>query len=353
MQGFTFYSCQEPASRKLRALESIGVRLFFKLVLLLPFGKERERGGIDYLTCNLLSIVVLSRGLCGLSKGVIRYMVTMAVADTMVCVFNVTVTNIFRHHFPGSFLAQTSTCRLIGFIQISSVQISVWATVSFTVDRFIVICCQQFKIKYCTERNATVVLSTVSLLSFLMNIPVYFRYKPHYTMDGVQWGCRTVTRYRFSQAWQTYRWLSKLMVPLVPLPLMLLLNFLTVRHILMVSKARRALKHRGDGEVRDPEMTNRRKSIILLFAISGTFIALWTPVTITDQFFQLTTFEIDAPKSLVLAIRIAIPLMYMSCCTNTFVYALTQRRFREEAKKMTKYPLVALVRLFKSITQPQ
>ncbi|XP_069771705.1 probable G-protein coupled receptor 139 [Narcine bancroftii] len=291
------------------------------------------------VTANLLSIVVLSREMPGLSKGVIRYMVAMAVADTMVCVFNVTLGNVFLYHFPRSFHAHTTTCRLRTVMQRTSVQFSVWSTVSFTIDRFIAICCQKLKTKYCTERNPAVILTVVFLLSFLMHIFAYFSYEPQYTVGDVQWGCRTVTGYNSSPAWQTYRWLTKLMLPLVPLPLMLLLNTLTARHILLVSRARRALKRCGVGEVPDPEMTNRRSSIILLFAISGTFIALWTPVTIIDLLFPLTsTFAVGAPKSLYLAIRITILLMYFSCCTNTCVYALTQRRFREGVKKLKAIP---------------
>ncbi|XP_069771698.1 probable G-protein coupled receptor 139 [Narcine bancroftii] len=290
----------------------------------------------------------------GLSKGVIRYMVTMAVADTMVCVFNVMVRNVFSYHFPNSFLAHTSTCRLTAFIQVCSLQFSIWATVSFTIDRFIAICCQQFKTKYCTTKSAAVVLTAVFVLGFLMHIPIYFMYEPNHTVGDVRWGCRTVTQYISSSAWQAYRWFSKLVTPLIPLPLMLLLNSLTVRHILLVSRARRALKRRGHSEVPDPEMTNRRTSIILLFAISGTSIALWTPVMIIDLCFDLTsTFAVDAPKSLYLAIRIAILLMYLSSCTNTCVYALTQRRFREEVKKVIKYPYIVLVQFCQRFRWPQ
>ncbi|XP_069771702.1 probable G-protein coupled receptor 139 [Narcine bancroftii] len=282
-----------------------------------------------------------------LSKGVIRYMLTMAVADTMVCVFNVTLGNVFLYHFPRSFLAHTSTCRLGAVIQRSSVQFSVSSTVSFTIDRCIAICCQKLKTKYCTKRIAAVVISTVCVFSFLMHIPAYFQYEPQSVVDGVQWDCSTVIQYYSSPAWQAYRWLSNSFVTYVPLPLLLLLNSLTARHILLASKARKSLKRRGDGEVRDPEMISRRTSIILLFGISGCFIALWAPAMIIGIFFQFTAvFAFDVEKSLYLAIRISVLLMYLSSCANTWIYALTQRRFREELMKLLKYPFMVLVRFF-------
>lgn len=286
--------------------------------------------------------------MCGLSKVAIRYMLTMAVADTMVCIFNVIVGNVLSYNFPDSFLAYTCTCRLTSIIQISCVQFSVWSTVSFTIDRFLAICCQKLKSKYCTERTAAVIITTVCLCSFLIHIPVYFRYEPRYIAGDIRWGCHATAEYASSPAWKTYKWFTKVSVPLLPLPLVLLLNSFTVRHIVQVSRIRSALKRRVDGNICDPEIRNRRTSIILLFAISGSFIALWTPVMILDLSFEVTqSFAFNASRSRFLAIRIALLLMYLSSCTNTCIYALVQRRFREEAKKVIAYPFIIIVRFFK------
>ncbi|XP_051895650.1 V-set and immunoglobulin domain-containing protein 10-like 2 [Pristis pectinata] len=47
---------------------------------------------------------------------------------------------------------------------------SVWFTVTFTFDRFVSICCQELRVKYCTERVTATVLGTVTALSCLKNI---------------------------------------------------------------------------------------------------------------------------------------------------------------------------------------
>uniref|UniRef100_UPI00398E37D9 melatonin receptor type 1B-like n=1 Tax=Pristiophorus japonicus TaxID=55135 RepID=UPI00398E37D9 len=276
-------------------------------------------------------------------------MVTMAIADLMVCVFNVTISSILSYHFLDSFLMYTNVCRFTAFIQVSSVQLSVWSTVSFSFDRFITICCQKLKLKYCTDRTATVVLTIVGMLSFLINIPVYFRYEPYYIVGDIEWGCRTVTEYGSSPAWIAYKWILNLSVTLVPFPFLLLLNSLTARYILVASRARRALKNRSNGDSSsDPEMKNRRTSIILLFAVSGSFIVLWTPVVIINICFKLTEIIAwEGSNSLYLAIRITLFLMYASTCTNTCVYALTQRKFREEIKTIVKYPLSFFIKLCK------
>ncbi|XP_067829886.1 cephalotocin receptor 2-like [Heptranchias perlo] len=276
-------------------------------------------------------------------------MAAMVVADLMICMFNIILQNIFRYHFLDSWLSYTYVCRFTAFIQVFCIQLSVWFTVSFTFDRFISICCQKLKLKYCTERTATVVLTIVCALSFLMNIPVYFRYEPYSNIDDIPWGCRTATGYYSSSAWVAYKWISTLSFPILPFPLLLLLNSLTARHILVASRSRRALKSRNNGENSiDPEMKNRRTSIILLFAISGSFIVLWTPITVIHICVGVTeTITFKGSNSLYLAIRITLLLMYLSSCTNTCIYALTQRRFREEMKNMLKYPVTLIIKLFK------
>uniref|UniRef100_UPI00398F03BC probable G-protein coupled receptor 139 n=1 Tax=Pristiophorus japonicus TaxID=55135 RepID=UPI00398F03BC len=276
-------------------------------------------------------------------------MVTMAIADLMVCVFNVTLSSILSYHFLDSFLKYTNVCRLSAFIQVSSVQLSVWSTVSFTFDRFVTICCQKLKLKYCTDRTATVVRMTVGVLSFLINIPVYFRYEPSYIVGDIEWGCRTLTEYGSSPAWTAYKWILNLTVILVPFAILFLLNSLTARYILEASRDRRALKNRSNGDSSsDPEMKNRRTSIILLFVVSGSFIVLWTPVVIIDICFKLTEIIAwEGSNSLYLAIRIMVFLMYASTCTNTCVYALTQRKFREEIKNIVKYAFSFIIKLRK------
>ncbi|XP_078075226.1 putative G-protein coupled receptor 139 [Mustelus asterias] len=295
-----------------------------------------------------MAIVVLSRGRCGLSKGITCYMITMAIADLLVCIFNVALDS-FRYHFPYTFLMYTSVCRVTAIMQVSSVQFSVWSTTLFTLDRFVAICCPKLKLKYCTRRTATVILAAVSVLSFVMNIPAYFRYEPYSVVANVQWGCRTVKGYVSSPAWIAYKWVASLSVPLLPFPLLLLLNFLTVQHILMTSRSRRALKAHGPGEASsDPVLKSRRTTIVLLFTVSGSFMVLWMPIVILDLLFDFTEMStLEGAISLHLTMRITLLMMYSSTCTNTCIYILTQRRFRAEILNMVKYPLILLFKFHK------
>ncbi|XP_078286300.1 sialic acid-binding Ig-like lectin 10 [Rhinoraja longicauda] len=61
-------------------------------------------------TVNLVAIVILSRGNCGLSKCISRYLLSMAVTDLLVIITAVMLNRIPAIYFPGSFLAITPIC---------------------------------------------------------------------------------------------------------------------------------------------------------------------------------------------------------------------------------------------------
>ncbi|XP_072131440.1 uncharacterized protein [Mobula birostris] len=204
------------------------------------------------------------------------------------------------------------------------------------------ICCEKLKTKYCTERTAAVVIGTVSVLACSENIPWGFVYEPLVVIDGVPWYCVYTSSYKSSPSWAAFAMFHRILTPCVPFFLILLLNIRTVRKILAASRARRGLRTRRNGENdQDREMENRRKSIVLLFSITGSFILC----TVTPQAFYIYQrismsfiyYSVTDPRYL--TEEISGMLQILSSCTNTFIYALTQSRFREELRNMLIFPL--------------
>ncbi|XP_067834245.1 probable G-protein coupled receptor 139 [Heptranchias perlo] len=300
---------------------------------------------------NLVAIVILSRGRCGLSRCITRYLVSMAVTDLLVILTAVILNRIPGIYFPGSFLSITPVCSLSITLIYASRDSSVWLTVAFTFDRFVAICCQKLKIKYCTEKTAAVVIGTVCALGFLKSVPWYFLHEHMYIINNVPWYCRLKGIRYTSPLWRAFDWFDRILTPCLPFVLILLLNALTVRHILAASRARRRLRAHSNGEKQsDPEMESRRKSIVLLFAISGSFILLW--MTYVAQFLYerfTNNYQIQGfsdPKFILQ--ESANMLQLLSSCTNTFIYAVTQSKFREELTNAVKYPLNLIGKLIKS-----
>ncbi|XP_067877502.1 probable G-protein coupled receptor 139 [Heterodontus francisci] len=299
------------------------------------------------VTVNILAFVILSRGKCGLSICTTRYLVAMAMADLLVIITEVILWRISYYYFPGSFLYITPVCSVIFVLRLAARECSVWFTVTFSFDRFVAICCHVLKTKYCTEKTAAVVLSTTCILLCLKNIPFYFTYEPGEIIDNVPWNCYTNPDFYIQPGWVGFDWFDKISTPLLPFVLILLLNALTVRHILVASRVRQGLRGQSKGQnCIDPEMESRRKSVILLFTISGNFILLWSVYVSEFLYYNITgTDPVEYNDSELTFERAGLMLMNLSCCTNTFIYVATQSKFRQQVKSALKFPVTEIIQL--------
>ncbi|XP_072884130.1 probable G-protein coupled receptor 139 [Hemitrygon akajei] len=289
----------------------------------------------QFAPVDIVAIVILSRGNCGLSRCISRYLVSMAATDLLVIITAVILNRIPAIYFPGSSLSITPVCSLSITLIYAARVTSVWLTVMFTFDRYVAICWQKLKAKYCTHRTAGIVVSVVCTLGCVINIPWYFLHEPMYVIDNVPWYCKQKDdRYSFI-LWTLFDWTDRVLTPCLPFLLILSFNTLTVRHILAASRSRKRLRSCTTGEMQsDPEMESRRKSIILLFTISGCFILLWMPSVVH---FFVRRFQVgytingySDPRFILM--EVANMLQMLSCCTNTFIYAVTQNKFRKELK---------------------
>ncbi|XP_067864720.1 probable G-protein coupled receptor 139 [Heterodontus francisci] len=300
---------------------------------------------------NLVTIIILSRGNCGPSKCISVYMLAITTADLLVMVINVLTYNVLSYHFPHIFLFYTVVCKLIMYLQCTSLHLSVWFTVSLTFDRFVAICSQKFKTRYCTVRTAAMVITTIGVLTALGNINNLFRYEPVRTVNNVQLGFRPSQDFYSSPAARTFSWLESILAAWIPFTLIFLFNCMRVSRILASSRACRGLQGYSSKNQSDPEMKNRRKSIILLFTVSGTFMLLWLTCIVTFLIVGLGIYaQPDYTAPAYIASETGYMLVYLSSFTNTFIYAATQTKFREELKKIMKSPWTIILILVKKMT---
>ncbi|XP_067884456.1 probable G-protein coupled receptor 139 [Heterodontus francisci] len=296
---------------------------------------------------NLLTIVILYRGKCGLSTCTTRYLLAMGTADLFVIVTEVILLRISAHYFPGTFLKITTVCSVNIVLFCAATDCSVWFTITFTFDRFVAICCQNLKTKYCTEKTAAVVLATTCILLCFENIPYFFTFEPAWIIDNVPWFCVMKSSYYTELGWMGLDWFDTVLTPFLPFVLILLLNTLTVRHIFVTSQVRKGLKGQNKGENRsDSEMESRRKSVILLFTISGSFILLWFVDVVHFLYYNITVSDPrDYDYSESIFQQVGWMLRILNSCTNTFIYGVTQSKFREQLKSLVKYPVASVIQL--------
>ncbi|XP_078286306.1 putative G-protein coupled receptor 142 [Rhinoraja longicauda] len=269
----------------------------------------------------------------------------MSMADLLVIITDVLLRAVVVMYFPRSFLNITPVCSTNFVLVVAASLISVWFTVAFTLDRFVAICYQNVKAKYCTERTATVIMGLVSVFSCLISVPMYFAMDPEYNADNIPRGCVLKQAFLYLTSWASFEMFMYTLIAWFPFLLLLLLNSLTARHILMSGRIRRGLRTRNSGDNdKDSEMENRRKSVVLLFCISGSFMLLWSTEVIyvlAERVFGATYVKDSDFES------VAIMLQVLSTCTNTGIYVLTQNKFREQVKSTVKYPVYLIVKLVK------
>ncbi|XP_067909621.1 probable G-protein coupled receptor 139 [Heterodontus francisci] len=299
------------------------------------------------VTVNLLTIGILPQGKCGLSNCVTCYLVAMSVADLLVIILDLILRHIpivYQEQF--LFLLFIPVCNIHAVLLYAATDCSVWFTVTFTFDRFVAICSQKLKSKYCKEKTATVVLGTVTVLSCLKNIFWYFMLTSQYRMGNMPWFCDVTENVAESRVWGTIEFVHYILTPGLPFVVILLLNALTVRHILVSSRGRRRLQANSSGESRrDPEMESRRKSIILLLVISANFILLWRPLMLYSIWNRMEHLGYVSAYLAVSLQELGFMLQLLSCCTSTAICALTQTQFRDQLKNVLKYPFTAIIKL--------
>ncbi|XP_072884227.1 probable G-protein coupled receptor 139 [Hemitrygon akajei] len=279
---------------------------------------------------NLVAIAILSRGRCGLSRCITFYLVAMATTDIAALVTDVILHRINNMYFPVSFLLLTPVCALRHALYIVSVDCSVWFTVAFTFDRLVAICCRNLKRKFCCLRTTAVIIFAVFGASILKSFPVYFAYKPVIVIGSLPWYCRGKAEFWASPYWKLYQRGGTFVTFLLPILLISLFNALTVRYIIAANRVRRRLRSNGGN---DHEMENRRKSIGLLFAVSANVVLLWVPKAIHALNWQLQNYNYGN-KYLNTPVynhqQIGHMLQFLSFSTNTCIYGITQKKFREE-----------------------
>ncbi|XP_048381292.1 probable G-protein coupled receptor 139 [Stegostoma tigrinum] len=302
------------------------------------------------ITVNLLGIVILSSGKCGLHASTTCYLVAMSTADLLVVITEVVLNQINYYYLPVSFLSITPVCSAHTVLLRAATDCSVWFTVMFSFDRFVAICCQKLKEKYCSKKTGVIILAITCVLLCLKNSPYYFIFDKQEIINNIPWFCYPKASFYTEPHWVGFDLFNTLLTPFIPFSLILLLNALTVKHILVASRVRKGLRGQSiGGNHSDPEMESRRKSLILLVTISGSFIVLWLVFVIENMYYFIgATDPTDYTDSEYIFQQVGWMLRNLSCCTNTFIYGAAQSKFREQAKSVVKYPVRSIIECIKN-----
>ena len=132
------------------------------------------------IVCNILSVIVLTRRV--MNSSTYSYLSALAVCDTLALFFSIILySEDTKYPEKGQIIWQSKIyVYLFPFVHPAAVTFqvtSIWLTLAFTVDRYIMIC-HPFKAeKMCSVCRARIVIVGIYIFGVLFNIPRFLEYK--------------------------------------------------------------------------------------------------------------------------------------------------------------------------------
>ncbi|XP_053566957.1 probable G-protein coupled receptor 139 [Bombina bombina] len=295
------------------------------------------------LPVSLVTIAVLWRGNLDMSKSIIYYLISLAVANFLLILVVTVFRDIYYFYVDITLWWPEPSCGVSNWIYFTCVYSLTWLTVAFTFDRYVILCCMKLKLRYCKPTVSRWVIIGVYVCAFLVAMPTFWMYVPVRTIqpDGTYFHIcslhRNLSMIPFLSAYdhiQTTVWIA------FPLLSLVLTNGLTVWHITITTKLRKGLK--SGKEVDDPELARRKKSVTLLAMITISFLVHWLPkmfIKVIERFTYPPVNRYDFYHPVNVVRMLSNMLIVLSSFTNICFYSFTITKFREELIRGTKSTL--------------
>lgn len=290
-----------------------------------------------YLTANVLTLLIYWRRDCGLSPSCRCYMIAMCIADTMVLIHIVILEFILQYFTTEPFWSRVPWCMIRDVLSYGAYNSSVWLVVCFTIERFIAVRTLLRKSKFCTKKCALCVIGCVFILSHLFSVPYYWANESKLLNGTGRWKC-VYNANRTRLYVESLVWFQNTLVYILPYIIIFTLNAFVLSRICQSNQI-----HCEGKNIRSlrrfPQIKQRMKSVVLLLAVSLTFVNLCTTRFVTQIIIKTMHYKIER-SDYNLIINIAADIGTMLDLTNTainmYLYACTQYRFRKELLHILK-----------------
>ncbi|KAM4040188.1 putative G-protein coupled receptor 139 [Anomaloglossus baeobatrachus] len=301
------------------------------------------------MPASLVTMTVLWKGNLDMSKSIIYYLVSLALANFLLILVVTVFRDIFYFYVDFTLWWPELSCGVSNWIYFSCVYSLTWLTVAFSVDRYIIVCCMNLKLRFCKPSVTRWVIIAVCACAFLVAMPTFWMYVPVRTTqpDGSLFHIcslhRNLSSIPFLSVYDHIQTTVWIVFPLVSL---VLTNGLTVWHIRVTTRVRQSLKWSSTGkQTEDQEVARRKKSVTLLAMISISFLAHWLPkmvVKVLERFTYPPVNRYDFYHPVNVVRMLCNMLIVSSSFSNMCIYSLTISKFREELFRGAKSALTFL-----------
>ncbi|XP_051780584.1 uncharacterized protein LOC127527066 [Erpetoichthys calabaricus] len=291
------------------------------------------------LPACLISILVFWKGNLELSKSTAYYIIAITAASFLLMLSVIVFRDIYYYNIDGLISWPNAFCGISNLIYFFAVYSVSWQTVAFTFDRFVMVCCGRLRMYYCTDRTSVIVIVCVYGGALLAAIPTLYMYQmqPSAVANNT---LICVLRKDLDQVplLGAYDSIQTVFWNILPIAIIVFLNFFTGRVVYLSNKTRNNLK--GEGK-EDPEAAKRIRSVILLGIISAGFLLHNIPkmvIKIVERSAYLKNFDRNDFTHPVAITRIIANMLLIFCSiTDLCLFTLIMPKFREEIKRGIRY----------------
>jgi len=232
---------------------------------------------------NGMSIMVL-RGKDYKQSSTFIYLIALAVSDSLVLLTACTlsINDVLSYSLiarsPEFIAYKAYTFPYIHPLATTFQYISIWLTLGFTIDRYIMICHPFHGIKYCSRRRAVHIVIGIYILGFIYNIPRFFEFETKiiHTGDSSTIPYAVPTKFGSSKVYLqvVHLWTYVIFVFILPCVTLAVLNT-------MLGLAVRRSRHSGRRMSLGNSVSTRNDTTLMLIAVVVIFLICQMPALVS------------------------------------------------------------------------
>ncbi|XP_067839996.1 probable G-protein coupled receptor 139 [Heptranchias perlo] len=287
------------------------------------------------IPANLLTVYTIHCRKCGMSKIARLYLISLAIADTLCLFWGGLIDLSLVWLDPSPFWNSSPWCGLVTVLEYGSIFSSIWIVIVFTLERYLVLRSTQAR-QHCSQTKVTIrIILSVILVSHLVALPTYWIHSSelrNFTLHNKTLRL-PVCDYNDRFYSTAVVWFHTFISGGIPYILIILFNCLISQQLYAATRmfTQEQLKSISGITVRGLA----KKSILILFAVSFTFVFLSLPRFVTYCILR-TAYNTpkhdrnDYSQPINLFADIAIMLQWLNFAINFLLYCAVSKHFRKE-----------------------
>ncbi|XP_072912028.1 probable G-protein coupled receptor 139 [Hemitrygon akajei] len=287
------------------------------------------------IPANFLTIYTLYSRRCGMSMVARLYLISLAVADSLCLFWGALIDLSLVWLDPSPFWVISPWCELLTVLEYGSIFTSTWIVITFTIERYLVLRSTRVRQPDSQTKVTIRVIISVAVASHLIAAPAYWIYNSELLNSTVPNQTEKARKCTYSDSFFSTAvvWFYTLVSGGIPYILLILFNILIGHQLYTASRMFTQEQLRSINGVTVRGLV--KKSILILFTISFTFVLLTLPRFVTycilrtaynrpdhnrDDYNQMINFFADIGNM----------MQWLNFAINFLLYCVISKSFRQE-----------------------